>query len=120
MKYVLGIDVGGTKIASALVKDNKLEQLLIEPTSKTDLLGQLMKIIGQYQGFEAIGVAVPGPVLADGTVVKLPNIPSFPKTNLKQILEEKFKLPVNVANDAKAFALAEATLGLGQDKKVVA
>src|SRR6185436_15788701 len=104
MKYTLGIDVGGTKIASALVENGlKLHNLKVEPTSQTDLVRQLIELIRNQKDFDAIGLAMPGPVLADGTVTRLPNIPNFQRTNLKQLLEDEFKVPVAVVNDAKAF-----------------
>lgn len=121
MKYVLGIDVGGTKIASALVENGlKLKNLQVVATSQTDLIRQLIELIKNQKDFDAIGLAVPGPVLADGTVVRLPNIANFERVNLKNLLEEQFKVPVAIVNDAKAFAFAEASVGQAQNNKVVA
>ncbi|MEO8065878.1 MAG: ROK family protein [Candidatus Doudnabacteria bacterium] len=120
MKYILGIDVGGTKIASGLVDKNyKVSKVSIVPTSQTDLIGQLQRLIAGYQGFIAIGLGLPGPVMPDGTVTRLPNLKAFKKANVGKILEKKFKVPVHVMNDAKAFALSEAVLGAGSNFKVV-
>ncbi|OGE88399.1 MAG: hypothetical protein A3J07_01225 [Candidatus Doudnabacteria bacterium RIFCSPLOWO2_02_FULL_49_13] len=120
MKQVLGIDVGGTKVASGLVAEGcQVSDFRIESTSQADLVGQLGKLIGSYQGFEGIGLGLPGQVLADGRVTKLPNIESFGETSLRQALEDQFHLPVHVMNDAKAFALAEATFGAGQGYRTV-
>ncbi|HEX9503073.1 MAG TPA: ROK family protein [Patescibacteria group bacterium] len=121
MKKILGIDVGGTKIAAALVDPTgNLTELKIESTSQNNLVDQLINLMVSYQGYEAIGLALPGQVLKDGTVVKLANIPAFKSTNLKELLENKFKMPVMVVNDAKAFAFAEAVYGSGKDSKCVA
>src|SRR5688500_17370583 len=121
MKNILGIDVGGTKIASGIVgPDFQVSEIKVEPTSQDDLVSQIVKIIQSYQNFEGIGLGIPGQVMPDGTVVKLPNIEKFQETNLKQLLEAQFKVPVNVLNDAKAFALAEATIGSGKDARVMA
>jgi len=121
MKYILGVDVGGTKIASGLVDENlKVTDIRTAPTSQTDLVTQLINLIGSYDKFEAIGIGMPGQVLKDGTVTRLPNVENFEPVNLKRVLQEQFKFEVNVINDAKAFALAEAVAGAGQDGDIVA
>ena len=121
MKYTLGIDVGGTKIAAGLVDSNhKVSKVIIIPTSQTDLLGQLENLITSYTGFEAIGLGLPGLVKPNGEVVRLPNILKFKHKNLRKYLNNKFKVPVNVVNDAKAFALAEALIGSGKKVKTLA
>ncbi len=121
MKKILGIDVGGTKIASALVEEGlKLKNLSLVKTSQIDLIRQLVELIRDESNFDAIGLAMPGPVLADGTVVRLPNVPHFARVNLKDTFEQQFQVPVTVVNDAKAFAFAEANIGQAQNNKVVA
>jgi glucokinase len=119
-KYILGIDVGGTKIAAGLV-DRKFQvtKVRIVPTSQTNLIGQLVKLIEFYDGFGAIGLGMPGWVLPNGVVTNLPNVKNFQKTNVRVLLEKKFKIPVKVMNDARAFTLAEATLGAGEKFKTV-
>jgi predicted NBD/HSP70 family sugar kinase len=120
MKYVLGIDVGGTKIAAGLVdKNHKITELTIQPTSQTDLLGQLEHLIQSYSGFNAIGIAMPGIVLDDGLVGELVNIKSFKPINLKKFISKKFGLPVFIINDVRAMALAEAVIGAGKNADTV-
>ena len=115
MKYVLGIDVGGTKIAAGLVDKNYGVRRVYElSTSQSDLLKQIIKLIGSYKDFDAIGLAMPGVVRPNGFVNKLPNLKNFKTGNLKNLLEAQFNVPVHVMNDAKAFALAEATIGVGK------
>ncbi len=121
MKPVLGIDVGGTKIAAGLVSSShKVSHLKVLATSQTNLSGQLIKLIESYEDFGAIGLGVPGPVRADGTVRVLPNIKGFKKTNLKKLLTKHFQVPVFVMNDAQAFTLAEARVGSARKFKKVA
>jgi hypothetical protein len=120
MKYVLGIDVGGTKIAAGLVDQSfKVTKVCIVPTSQTDLLGQLARLIKTYKVYAAIGIGVPGTVAPSGMVHKLPNIKNFKPINLKKYLGNKFKVPISVINDAEAFAFAEAKLGSGRKFKKV-
>lgn len=121
MKQILGIDVGGTKIAAGLVDNRfRLSRVTIIPTSQMDLVGQLTRLIQDYEGFSGIGVGISGQVLANGRVIRLPNIPSFKPINLKKFLVKKFKTTTSVINDAKAFGLAEARIGSGSKYKSVA
>jgi len=122
MKPLLGLDVGGTKIASGLIDQNyKISNVLIRPTSQTNLVHQLEQIIKIYNGkFSGIGLGMPGRVLTDGTIIRLPNIPRFKKANLKNLFQKKFQVPVAVTNDAKSFALAESIFGQGKNFQKVA
>lgn len=120
MKQILGIDVGGTKIAAGLVDSKlKVSQLKIFKTPKDNLIGLIKEIIFSYSEFEAVGIGLPGYILPNGTVAHLPNISHFQKINVKKYLEKEFKVPVNVANDARSFSLAEAIVGAGKNYKVV-
>ncbi len=118
MKYILGIDVGGTKIAAGLVDEVfTVSEIKTEFTSQTELLGQLMNLIESYAGFAGIGLGVPGIVSSNGMVEGFNNIQNFKPTNLKEMLENKFKVPVNVMNDAEAFTLAQAKVGFKEPGK---
>jgi len=57
----------------------------------------------------AIGIASPGP-LKNGIILNPPNLP-LRNFNLRKFLEHKFKVRVEIENDAKCVALAEARLG---------
>ncbi len=121
MKYILGIDVGGTKIASGLVDQQfRVSEVKTEPTSQTNLTEQLLGLIKSYKGLDAVGLAMPGPVSPDGIIKRLPNIPNFQPTNMQQYLSGQLSVPVSVLNDAKAFTLAEATMGEGKELESVA
>lgn len=120
MKTILGIDVGGTKIAAGLVDSKfRVTKFRTWPTSQTNLPQQLVEIAKSYRDFEGIGLGVPGDVSASGWVEKFDNIKRFKPMNLKQLLVKNFHLPVHVMNDARAFTLAEATLGAGKSHKKV-
>ncbi len=120
MKKILGIDVGGTKIAAGLVDTEfRVSEVSVMPTSKSDVLGQINRLIQDYQGFSGIGLGLPGQVLSDGRVLKLGNLKTFKPLNLRQVLTKKFRVPVALMNDAKAFTLAEAKLGSGKNYRLV-
>jgi glucokinase len=64
---------------------------------------------------DAIGLAVPGAVNPyEGCVYISPNIPGWVDLPLRQIVQEKFKTPTAVGNDANLAALGEWRFGAGQ------
>ncbi len=114
----LGIDVGGTNIAAALVQAGNTYDIrtipVIKSGSRDDVLHQLVQLISQYtsQGFEAIGVGVPSYVdVTTGTVYDTVNLPGWDEVPLRQILQDKFHVPVWVENDSNCFALGEKQFG---------
>lgn len=132
-KYVIGIDIGGTKIA-AVVADNKgnilskvrkptqadkgpeyaiqlIFEIVYETISKADL---------ELQDCTAIGVSCGGPLdTKTGVVYSPPNLPGWDAFPLKERLEKEFNLQVNIENDANACALAEYKLGGGKGYNAV-
>lgn len=64
-------------------------------------------------GVVGIGIGVPGIVDKQGTVLFAPNL-NWSNISLKQHIEEKFKLPVLIENEANAGAYGEKQLGAGQ------
>jgi len=110
----LGIDIGGTKIASALDLNGALYEKIVLKTpaqaSQEEILEALVAHINKYRGhhFREIGIGIPGLVdTAQGIVYNLANIPSFQEVNLKSYLENVFDVPVFINNDANCFVLAE-------------
>jgi glucokinase len=114
---VLGVDVGGTKVAVAAVDgvtaSHAAEHATV--TSSTDALldgvehvvREVMREAGEP---EAIGVGVPSQIeFATGTVETSVNIP-LAGVPLREELGRRFDLPVFVDNDANCAALAEAHL----------
>ena len=122
---LIGVDLGGTKIAAALAKtDGKIVTDLTIPTEaqkgKKHVLENLKKAIftlarGNHAKIDCIGIGVPGPILYDkGIVIQPPNLPGWNRVNLKKLIEKEFKVPVHIDNDANCAALAEARFGAGK------
>ncbi len=111
-RSVVGIDLGGTKVAAAALHHGALGDCRRQPTelsSPEKLLDQLAAIVGTVgDGFEAVGIGVPSVVeFATGRVVSSVNIP-LADVPLRQVLGDRLGLPVFVDNDATVAALAEA------------
>jgi glucokinase len=112
---VLGVDVGGTKVAVAAVDGVTTSHAVEHPTVilNTDALldgieAVVRRVIEQSGPPEAIGVGVPSQIeYATGTVETSVNIP-LQGVPLREELGGRFGVPVFVDNDANCAALAEA------------
>lgn len=127
-RHIVGIDLGGTKIYTAVA--SKKGDILAEvklPTGAArpkraifDDIVRSLELACEKAGIApkelaAIGIGVPGPIdHATGTVRVCPNIPSWKKVPVRDLLGERFGCPVFVENDARVAGLAEALRGAGQ------
>jgi predicted NBD/HSP70 family sugar kinase len=110
---IVAVDLGGTNLRIAVVRNRKILKYWKEGTPRTapEIKKRLFELIGEYmsEGVKGIAVASPGP-LREGTIKNPPNLP-LRNYNLKAALEKKFKVPSVVKNDADCVAFAELTLG---------
>ncbi|WP_281388909.1 ROK family protein [Kribbella qitaiheensis] len=58
-----------------------------------------------------VGVAVPGPINADGTFLDLPLQPAWRGLEIRQLLQHRFNHPVLVEKDGTAAAIGERWIG---------
>ena len=131
-KYVIGVDLGGTKISTAIstIEGNILANVVL-PTKAEEgevaVLGRIIQsidevIVGSSTSIdevEAIGIGSPGPLDAKkGIIITTPNLP-FKDYNLVQPLKEKYNIPVYLDNDANAAAIGEYMFGAGKGKESI-
>jgi len=113
-KEVIAVDLGGTNLRAAHIKNGKIVDYVRKPTSmkKEELLKDMFELISGFmgKGVKGIGIACPGP-LKDGVIKNPPNIP-LKNYDLKGVIKKKFKVRVEVENDASCVALAEYKLGV--------
>jgi glucokinase len=65
---------------------------------------------------KAIGIGVPSVVdVEEGIVYDVQYIPSWKEVKLKKIMEERYRIPVYVNNDANCFAVGEHYFGKGKN-----
>ncbi|MFC4454649.1 ROK family protein [Deinococcus sonorensis] len=115
----IGVDVGGTKIAVGVLYGEELRDFHTQPTPESGwpavldaLAGQVRLMQQRHPQARAVGVGIPGPISQDRRRVKFaPNIYGFTDVPLVEGLYERLGVHVSLENDAKAAALAEATLG---------
>jgi glucokinase len=114
---VLGVDVGGTKVAVGAVAGARTPEVVERPTDTSSAealldgieatVNEVFARAGRPQG---VGVGVPSQIdFATGTVETSVNIP-LTGVPLREELGRRFGVPVFVDNDANCAALAEAQL----------
>lgn len=116
--YTIGVDVGGTKVAAALVDDaGAIVRRSRAETEAADYRGMVAGIVAAVtevrQGIDVVGVglAIAGNVAADGSSVLFsPHLPLAGEP-LMEDLREALELLVVIDNDANAAAWAEHEVG---------
>lgn len=113
MTEVIGVDLGGTKVAVACLRDRELSDSLIKPTDRGGpdaLIEQVASMIDSCRddGLRGVGIGVPSIVeFETGRVVSSVNIP-LADIPLREVLGRRLGVPVFVDNDATVAALAES------------
>jgi len=122
---LLGVDIGGTKVTAALVSSrgkvvhSVRTRMIPRKTAQEGLkpvFGAIEAVLDDQRAksIRAIGVSVPGWIDSiRGVLVGAPNIPCWRNFPLPREIERRYGLPVYIANDANAGALAETTWGAG-------
>jgi glucokinase len=128
--WVIGIDLGATKIALGLISpDNRIVASDRLPTNASDGPGSAVKRIAQSitdlekelpagEQIAAIGICSPGPLdHQTGVILDPPNLTGWRDVPLRQMLADRLKLPVSLEHDAKAAALGEFHFGAGRGEQ---
>jgi glucokinase len=119
----IGVDVGGTKIAAAVVStEGKILNEVRYPTQAVPpnrLVGTIAGAITEVKdSFEVGGVclAVPGLIMASvNTVIFSPNLHEIENIRLDEEIGGRTGMRVTVENDANAAAWGEFRYGAGKD-----
>jgi glucokinase len=135
MSHYLGLDLGGTNLKGAVVAVEPGKTPVVATTRSVETHGdegpaavvQRMVDLGAtladtHGPFGGAGVGVPGLFdFATGEVVFFTNLPGawegFP---LRSTIAAGLDVPTTLINDARAFTLAEATVGAGRGCSTVA
>jgi len=126
-RFVIGVDLGGTKIHTALAAGDG--NILAETRVPTEtvkgpshVIGRIIATIEQIReqagvspGFiEAVAVGAPGPLdVANGVIHFAPNL-RWRDVPLKKLLQERVQTKVMIDNDANLAALGEHVYGAGR------
>jgi glucokinase len=116
---VLGVDIGGTKIAAGVVDEAALVSgTVVRPTRAAEgfevSLAQVLATVAEVfrPGLGAIGICAPGPLNPKtGVILNPPNLFGWRNVPLARIVAERFGVPCRIENDANAAGLAETLFG---------
>lgn len=120
MTTVVALDVGGTGIKAAVVRDRLPLHEITVPTPVAEgpdaivsaIRTTVASLIDSADDVDAIGVIAPGPVdAANGVFVSAVNL-GWRDVQMRSILQREFGLPAAVEHDVRAAGLAERVLGL--------
>jgi glucokinase len=127
-EYVVGIDIGGTKVAIGVVDENGKvladhilpTDLKLHPAEMVDKISEAIHDLVKKQQItkekiRGIGIGAPGPLDAiRGVITCPPNLPGWTNFPIVEEFKKKFHLPIALENDANAATLAEKWVGAAQ------
>lgn len=136
MKRYIGCDLGGTNLRAAVV-DVETGHVLFQQSVPTlareghdavmqrmaDLFLAMIETAGLVtENIGGIGIGVPGVLdLEKGETLFLPNLPgTWPNVPLRDVLQQKTRLPVALLNDVRSITFGEWRFGAGQGVDTVA
>jgi len=128
-RVVIGVDLGGTSIKSALVNESgkvlhRLERPTLAADGPTRVLDQIVGCVHDLQrqadsdDIVAVGVGAPGPTNWEtGVVYSPPNLPGWKDVPLADEIASRTSLTTYIENDANAACWGEFWAGAGSDAK---
>lgn len=132
MRTYAGIDIGGTKCAVTLGRENGDGAVLLAKTrfATQGASGEILNRLAEglegllretelsYKNLSAIGISCGGPLdSARGIVQSPPNLPGWDEVPVAGFFAERTGLPAYLENDANACAVAEWKFGAGRGKQ---
>lgn len=124
--YSIGIDLGvnylfgvltnlsGNIFEEKLIRFNDIPYKEIEQKLFTVIEHLISSAPECKYGIVGIGIGVPGTVNNKDVILLAPNL-NWKNIQLKEIIEEKYNIPVIIENEANAGAYGEKKFGVGQD-----
>jgi len=118
IRNIVGVDLGGTNIRAGKIIGQEIVHLQNKSTpsqgTEAEVLESLFTVIDACidKSTQCIGVGVPSVVdVEKGIVYDVANIASWKVVPLKEILEDRYRIPVQINNDANCFAIGEQYYG---------
>lgn len=133
-QVIIGVDVGGTKIMTgAITADGKvIGKPYTLPTGGEDkkelIMGRIFESINAVisenkidsENIKGIGVGCTGPLdIKKGLILECPQLPDMHFFPIQKTIEDKYKIPVYLNNDANALILGESIWGAGKGNSSV-
>lgn len=113
---IVTFDVGGTYIKHAYMNEKReIFKQGKTPTpldSQAEFLKSIDTIIKGYGEIDGIAISLPGTInIETGFIAQGGSLRYNSQTNLKEIIERIYHIPVELENDARCAAIAECTCG---------
>ncbi len=112
----LFIDYGGTHFRYVIKSGHEIVSQKVLESQKVDLLDFLETKLQELKDINFIGISFAGQV-KDGVILSAPNI-KIREKNIKEYIESKYKVRLEIENDLKCALLAEMN-EVGRDKSIV-
>ncbi|MEN6535094.1 MAG: ROK family protein [Bryobacteraceae bacterium] len=122
-KFAVALDLGGTKLAAALIDVNgRILHKRKQPTERKDagrsirqLAAAARQVVDEagcpWEAIAAAGLDVPGIYFAETGEVWAPNLPGWDRIPLRDMLRGELPVPVVIDSDRAAYVLGEQWLG---------
>ncbi len=119
----IAVDIGGTLLRAASyasdtrapLKISRVQTQLADRSIFERLVDLISSVWPESEQVAGIAIAAPGPLNPfEGVIFSAPNIPEWVNFPLRQIIQDRFQVPVLLGNDANLAALGEWKFGSGQ------
>ena len=127
LPLVVGVDLGGTQIRTAVLRGprllSRLSMLTGDDSSPQNVIPRMISAVHQVLAdaqvsiadTAGIGIGAPGPLNGrTGIVFSPPNLLNWENVPLRDIFAREFAVPIFVENDADVAALGEYMFGAGR------
>src|SRR5689334_16522846 len=124
MRYIIGVDLGGTQLRAALADEkgtllDTVRVLTAAEAGPAAVIEQIVECIERVRGglpadgtLLGVGIGSPGPLDPyQGIVFTQPNMTGWTNVPLRDIVAERTGLLIELGNDANAAALGEWLFG---------
>lgn len=132
-KLIFAADLGGTHLRAATVDQQgkihfRSKQNTPQGTDPNEIVAAVVNAVGEYRKelgaepdeLQAVSLVVPGTVnVAEGIVVKAPNLPCLDGFPLTTALTNELGLPAILENDANAAAVGEMWQGAARGCRTI-
>src|SRR3954465_2152834 len=117
---LIGVDFGGTSVKAGVVEEGQVVRSTATATrldtGPKEILDAIAStVLALTPKPEAVGVAIPGEVNAEGRCWRLANVPHFEGVPIGEELAKRLSVPSAVENDAAPAALGEQLYGQGRE-----
>lgn len=132
LPLVVGVDLGGTQIRSAVLRGatllSRVSLLTGEQPSPDRVVPRMIQAVEQslseagvtLEQIAGLGIGAPGPLNGHtGVVFCPPNLPGWYDVPLVSLFQKHFNIPIFLENDANAAALGEQMFGAGRGSQEI-